>query len=71
MRFCIGELNYFQAIGFDTKYWRKSVDGTKAMCHAEFALTLANPEYLEIYEHNDPAFTELLQSDIWTEQEPE
>jgi hypothetical protein len=45
MKFCIALVTYFNQIGFDTTDWRKSIDGTKAICHDEFIKVLV-PGYL-------------------------
>lgn len=67
MKFAIGQITMFQELGFDTSYWRKSVDGTQALCHAEFALTLCPPDLLTIYNHDDPEFIELLNGPLWSD----
>lgn len=69
MKFAIGDLEYFNSLGFNTEHWRKSVDGTKAMAHAEFVLTLANKNELEIYDIQDEDFRALLASPEWTKEE--
>ena len=69
MKFAIGELEYFNSLGFNTEHWRKSVDGTKAMAHAEFLLTLADKNELEIYDIQEESFRELLASPEWTKEE--
>ena len=69
MKFAIGDLEYFNSLGFNTEHWRKSVDGTKAMAHAEFLLTLADKNELEIYDIQGKSFRELLASPEWTKEE--
>lgn len=69
MKFAIGDLEYFNSLGFNTEHWRKSVDGTKAMAHSEFVLTLANKEQLEIYDIQSESFRALLASPEWTKEE--
>ena len=44
MNFCIAHIDYWHAVGFDTTYWRTSTDGTQAMCHDKFAMTLVQLE---------------------------
>lgn len=49
MKFVIAEVEFFERLGYNTKYWRKSVDGKKTICHLEYAEILAydlhnNPE---------------------------
>ena len=69
MKFAIGDLEYFNSLGFNTEHWRKSVDGTKAMAHAEFVLTLADKEKIEIYDIQSENFRALLASPEWTKEE--
>lgn len=69
MKFAIGDLEYFNSLGFNTEHWRKSVDGTKAMAHSEFVLTLADKNELEIYDIQSESFRELLASPEWTKEE--
>ena len=69
MRFCIGELEYFNSLGFDTEHWRKSVDGTKALVHASFALVVCDENKLDIYNHNSSELKEILNSEEWTHKE--
>lgn len=40
MQFAIALVTYFQQHGFDTIDWRKSIDGTQALVHLEYAKTL-------------------------------
>ena len=69
MKFAIGDLEYFNSLGFNTEHWRKSVDGTKAMAHAEFVLALADKNQLEIYDIQGESFRTLLASPEWTKEE--
>ena len=69
MKFAIGDLEYFNSLGFNTEHWRKSVDGTKAMAHAEFVLALADKNQLEIYDIKGESFKTLLASPEWTKEE--
>lgn len=48
MKFVIAEVSFFERLGYNTKYWRKSVDGMKTICHLEYAEILANDL------HNNP-----------------
>ena len=71
MEFCIATIEYWQSIGFDCTNWRKSVDETKAMVHSEYAKVLVNIRdnpNVEIYLYPSREFTELLNSDEWTEK---
>ena len=69
MKFAIGDLEYFNSLGFNTEHWRKSVDGTKAMAHSEFVLALADKNQLEIYDIQGESFRTLLASPEWTKEE--
>ena len=69
MKFAISNLSYYDSLGFNTEHWRKSVDGTKAMAHAEFVLTLADKNEIEIYDIQDEDFRALLASPEWTKEE--
>lgn len=69
MKFAIGDLEYFNSLGFNTEHWRKSVDGTKAMAHSEFVLALADKNQLEIYDIQGESFKTLLASPEWTKEE--
>lgn len=69
MKFAIGDLEYFNSLGFNTEHWRKSVDDTKAMAHAEFILTLADKSKLEIYDIQSEDFRTLLASPEWSKEE--
>ena len=74
MEFCIATIEYWQSIGFDCTNWRKSVDETKAMVHSEYAKVLVNIRdnpNVEIYLYPSREFTELLNSDEWTEKDEE
>ena len=42
MKFVIAEISFFERLGYNTKYWRKSVDGSKTICHLEYAEILAH-----------------------------
>lgn len=42
MKFVIAKVEFFNQLGYDTTYWRKSVDGKKAICHLSFAEILDN-----------------------------
>ena len=69
MRFAIAPTQYFHDLGFDTTHWRKSLDGSQAICHAEFALTLAKENDISIYEHNSQELKEILNSEEWSKSE--
>lgn len=42
MKFVIADLEFFQKLGYNTRYWRKNKDGTRTICHLEFAEILAH-----------------------------
>ena len=42
MKFVIADLDFFQKLGYNTEYWRKSKDGTKTICHLEYAEILVH-----------------------------
>jgi len=42
MKFVIANVEFFEKLGYSTKYWRKSVDGNKTICHLEYAEILDN-----------------------------
>lgn len=42
MKFAIATVEFFNRLGYDTTYWRKSIDGKKAICHLSFAEILDN-----------------------------
>lgn len=70
MIFCIGLVEYFNSIGFDTTDWRKSVDGTKAIVHENFVKVLI-PEgdaNLTYYAYPSVELDDLLNSPEWTNE---
>lgn len=69
IKFAIAEVSYLKSIGFDTLNWRKSADGTKAMAHAEFILSLASPDKVTVYDVPSNEFKALLSSPEWTKEE--
>lgn len=68
MKFAIASLEYWNALGYDTTHWRKSVDGTLAMCHYNFAV-LADENEIEVYDVASQEFKDLLASEVWSKQE--
>lgn len=75
MRFAVGLVTDFEDAGFDTTNWRKSVDGTKTICHDVYAELLLpalpdqNGELIQKYTiHDAPsdALTELLNGAEWS-----
>lgn len=74
MQFCLATVEYFESHGFDTSGWRKSLDGTKALVHLEYAQTLI-PNILSdimnviIYQCPSTDLDNLLNSSQWSVQE--
>ena len=71
MKFVIAEISFFERLGYNTKYWRKSVDGKKTICHLEYAEILAHD-----LESNDkvqivdaPEASEIMATDEWSWEE--
>lgn len=74
MKFCIASIAFWQAVGFDTEYWRTSTDGTKAMCHDKFARTLVDVENdpnVETYDIDSEAFQLVIAEEFTEEAEEE
>ena len=71
MKFVIADLEFFQKLGYNTKYWRKSVDGNKTICHLEYAEILVhdleNNENVTILTTEEAR--ELMATSEWTEEE--
>lgn len=42
MYFVIGTVEFFEKLGYNTRYWKKTTDGNKTICHLEYAEILAN-----------------------------
>ncbi|MCJ1757929.1 hypothetical protein MT409_01295 [Mammaliicoccus sciuri] len=42
MKFVIAEVAFFEKLGYNTRYWRKNKDGSKTICHLEYAEILAH-----------------------------
>ncbi|MCD8832766.1 hypothetical protein K2V58_00400 [Staphylococcus arlettae] len=42
MKFVIAKIEFFERLGYNTKYWRKSVDEIKTICHLEYAEILVH-----------------------------
>lgn len=68
MRFVIAEIQFFERLGYNTRYWRKSKDGTKTICHLEYAEILAHD-----LESNDkvqildaPEASEIMVTEEWS-----
>ena len=73
MKFCVAKISYWEAVGFDVEFWRKSTDGTKALCHSKFASTLisiSGNANVKSYDIDSPEFQQLI-ADEFTEQTEE
>ena len=73
MKFAIASIEFWQNAGFSVDSWRKSVDGTQALVHLEYAKILipdaeANPN-VTVYNSPSAEFSELLASEVWAEPE--
>ena len=73
MRFAVAPVAFWETHGFYTGSWRKSVDGTLALVHDEFARRLvpdlqAHPE-VQVYQCPGAALDELLESPAWSPAE--
>ena len=71
MNFVVSTVEFFESLGFNTKYWRKSLDESKTICHLEYAEILVHD--LENNENVDVLTTEeardLMATSEWTEEE--
>ena len=71
MKFVIAEISFFERLGYNTKYWRKSVDVSKTICHLEYAEILAHDL------HNNPKVQivdaseaqDIMATEEWTQEE--
>ena len=68
MKFVIADLEFFQKLGYNTRYWRKNKDESKTICHLEYAEILAHD-----LESNDkvqivdaPEASEIMATDEWS-----
>lgn len=73
MEFCIASVAFWQSHGFDTSSWRKSIDGTLALVHKEYALVLVpdvdEREEVQVYRAPSAEFDAVLASDVWSRGE--
>ncbi|MEY9140906.1 hypothetical protein [Mammaliicoccus lentus] len=71
MKFAIADLEFFQKLGYNTEYWRKSKDGTKTICHLEYAEILAHDldknENVQIVDTSEAQ--EIMATDEWAWEE--
>jgi hypothetical protein len=79
MRFAVGLVTDFEDAGFETSNWRKSIDGTKTLCHDVYAELLLPSvpdgnggvvERFKVYDAPSDELTSLLNSPEWTPVEP-
>jgi hypothetical protein len=72
MEFAIATLQFWNSVGFDTSYCRKSVDGTLAIIHLQYALILVpdarTNSNITIYE-TPGSLDEIINSSVWTVSE--
>lgn len=73
MKFVIAEIEFFQRLGYNTKYWRKSVDGKKTICHLEYAEILANDleNNTEVQIVDASEASDIMATDEWTKDSEE
>ena len=71
MKFVIADLEFFQKLGYNTRYWRKNKDESKTICHLEYAEILTHD-----LESNDkvqivdaPEASEIMATDEWSWEE--
>ena len=71
MNFVVSTVEFFESLGFNTKYWRKSLDESKTICHLEYAEILVhdleNNENVTILTTEEAR--ELMETSEWTEEE--
>lgn len=71
MYFAIGTVEFFEKLGYNTKYWRKTNDGNTTICHLEYAEILvhdlkSNPE-VKIVDATEAR--EIVSSKEWVDEE--
>ena len=73
MKFVIAEVSFFERLGYNTKYWRKSVDGNKTICHLEYAEILDNgiQEEEEVLVVDATEAQDIMATDEWSWEEIE
>ena len=71
MYFVIGTVEFFERLGYNTKYWKKTTDGNKTICHLEYAEILANnlSDNPEINIVNAAKAKEIISGKEWIKQE--
>ena len=70
MKFVIANVEFFERLGYSTKYWRKSLDESKTICHLEYAeilvYDLENNDDVTILTTEEAR--ELMATSEWTEE---
>ena len=58
MKFSIATIEFWQSVGFDVSNWRKSIDGTKALCHTKYGIALAGqyPDDIKTFDRDSEEF---------------
>lgn len=71
MKFVIADLEFFQKLGYNTRYWRKNKDESRTICHLEYAEILTHD-----LESNDkvqivdaPEASEIMATEEWSWEE--
>jgi hypothetical protein len=71
VKFVIGEVAYFNSVGFSTSDWRCSTDGTKAIVHEKFVEVLipsvGDNINLTVYSYPSAELDAILESAEWTD----
>ena len=71
MKFVIAEIEFFQRLGYNTKYWRKNKDESKTICHLEYAEILAHDldknENVQIVDASEAQ--DIMATDEWSWEE--
>ena len=71
MKFVIANVEFFEKLGYSTKYWRKSVDGSRTICHLEYAEILAHDldknENVQIVDASEAQ--DIMATDEWSWEE--
>ena len=71
MKFVIADLEFFQKLGYNTRYWRKNKDGSRTICHLEYAEILThdlhnNPKVQIV---DAPEASEIMATEEWSWEE--
>lgn len=71
MKFAIANVEFFDKLGYNTEFWRKSIDGTLTICHLEYAEILSNNlhenEEVQIVEASEAS--DIMSTDVWSSTE--